>query len=133
MAITQTDLLNLENKIKLDISKEQQELRHSDRKILQTYYYKVDSLEKNEAVNDNILKTMNTSIGKLENIVTEWFEKINTKIGGLQWAFATKEDHKENVSKIWAVEKALENINLRIAGVSGWFAVIIFLIDKYAK
>lgn len=133
MAITQTDLLNLENKIKLDISKEQQELRHSDRKILQTYYYKVDSLEKNEAVNDNILKTMNTSIGKLENIVTEWFEKINTKIDWFQWAFATKEDHKENVSKIWAVEKALENINLRIAGVSGWFAVIIFLIDKYAK
>lgn len=133
MAITQNDIVNLENRIIMNVSKEQTELRHEDRKKLSDTIWKVDELDKKSAVNDNIIKTMTASIEKLEKAVTDWFEKVNSKIDWFQDKFATKEDHKENVSKISAVEKTLDNINLKIAGVSGWFAVIIFLIDKYAK
>ena len=133
MAITQNDLANLENKIKIEISKEQTELRHEDRKKLSEAVWKVDDLKSKELLNDNIIKTMTASIEKLEKAVTVWFKEVNSKIDWFQDKFATKEDHKENVSKISAVEKALDNINLKIAGVSGWFAVIIFLIDKFSK
>lgn len=132
-AITQSDLQNLEDKIKIEISKEQTELRHEDRKKLTEAVWKVDDLKSKELLNDNIIKTMTASIEKLEKAVTVWFKEVNNKIDWFQDKFATKEDHKENVSKISAVEKALDNINLKIAWVSGGFAVIIFLIDKYAK
>ena len=128
-AISQSDLNSLELKIKKDNIEE----RHNLDNKLWTYFFKVDEMVTKQAVNDNILETMTASITKLEKVVTDWFEKVNSKIDWFQDKFATKEDHKENVSKISAVEKALENINIRIAGVSGWFAVIIFLIEKYSK
>ena len=128
-AISQSDLNSLELKIKKDNIEE----RHNLDNKLWTYFFKVDEMVTKQAVNDNILETMTASITKLEKVVTDWFEKVNSKIDWFQDKFATKEDHKENVSKISAVEKALENINIRIAGVSGWFAVIIFLIEKFSK
>lgn len=128
-AITQSDLNSLELKIKKDNIEE----RHNLDNKLWTYFFKVDEMVTKQAVNDNILETMTASITKLEKVVTEWFEKMNTKIDWFQDKFATKEDHKENSIKISSVEKALENINIRIAGVSGGFAVIIFLIEKFSK
>lgn len=133
MAVTQNDLNNLEIRIKSDISKEQTELRHEDRKKASNYYFKVDELEKSSAVNSNTLKYMTESIEKLERVVTEWFKEVNQKIDWFQTKFATKEEHKENGAKISKIETALESINLKIAMVSGGFAVIIFLIERYAK
>ena len=69
-AITQSDLQNLENKIKIEISKEQTELRHEDRKKLTEAVWKVDDLKSKELLNDNIIKTMTASIEKLEKAVT---------------------------------------------------------------
>lgn len=128
-AITHSDLQNLKNELKLDISKEQTELRHEDRKKLSDCIWKVDELDKKSAVNDNILKNMSTNFQEMKDS----FDKLVTKIELFPDKFATKEDHKENWLKISALEKALDNINLKIAWVSGGFAVIIFLIDKYAK
>jgi hypothetical protein len=71
MAITQNDLANLENKIKMEISKEQTDLRHEDRKKMSDYIWKVDDLKSKELLNDNILKNMTDSIEKLEKVVTE--------------------------------------------------------------
>lgn len=126
-AITQADLANLEKSIKLEISKEQTELRHEDRKKLSDCIWKVDELDKKSAVNDNVLKNMSTNFQEMKDS----FDKLVTKIEWFPDRFATKEDHKENSVKISGIEKALDNINLKIAWVSGGFAVIIFLIDKY--
>ena len=126
-AITTSDLQNLKNEIKLEISKEQTELRHEDRKKLSDCIWKVDELDKKSAVNDNVLKNMSTNFQEMKDS----FDKLVTKIEWFPDRFATKEDHKENSVKISGIEKALDNINLKIAWVSGGFAVIIFLIDKY--
>lgn len=133
IAVTHQDLQNLEIRVKSEVAKEQTELRHEDRKKLSDAIWKVDDLKSKELLNDNILKTMSVSIEKLESLVTEWFSKVNHKIDWFTDKFATKEEHKENWHKITAVEKALENINLKIAGISGWFAVIIYLIEKFSK
>lgn len=127
--INTSDLQNLKNELKLEISKEQTELRHEDRKKLSDCIWKVDELDKKSAVNDNILKNMSTNFQEMKDS----FDKLVTKEELFLDKFATKEDHKENWLKISALEKALDNINLKIAWVSGGFAVIIFLIDKYAK
>lgn len=127
MAITQNDLNNLEIRVKSEISREQTELRHEDRKKLSDCIWKVDELDKKSAVNDNVLKNMSTNFQEMKDS----FDKLVTKIEWFPDRFATKEDHKENSVKISGIEKALDNINLKIAWVSGGFAVIIFLIDKY--
>lgn len=129
MPVTQADLLNLENKIKLDINTEQMEIRHDTAKKIELFFHKVDDVETTAAVHDNILKNMATNLEKLEKAVTNWFEKINNKIDSFPDKFATKQEHKENVSQIEKLSKALEGINLKIAMVSGGFAVFMFGIE----
>jgi len=131
--ITQKDLDNLKNEIKLDINEDNTNRRHEDRKIVNNVVWKVDELEIKSAVNDNILKTMTTSIDKLEKVVTEWFREMNWKLELFNDKFSSKEDHKVNWIKINSIEKALDSINLKIAWVSGWFAVVLFLIEKFIK
>lgn len=128
-AVTHLDLEKLKNEI-IEVDRVS---RHDDRTKAWLYYFKVDALETKTAVNDNILKTMTLNIEKLEKAVTNWFEKVNEKIDWFQDKFATKDEHKDNWLKISSLEKALDNINLKIAGVSWGFAVIIFLIDKFSK
>ena len=127
--VTQSDLNNLEIKI----TKEQQELRHKNNDKLQEYYYIVDDLKTDSALSKQSFMTMTKSIEKLEKVVTDWFERVNSKIDWFQDKFSSREDHKENVSKIATIERSLDNINLKIAWVSGGFAVVIFLIDKWSK
>jgi hypothetical protein len=71
MPITQNDLNNLEIRVKSEISKDQSDLRHEDRKKASLYYFKVDDLEKKTAVNDNILKTMNENFQELKEMMKE--------------------------------------------------------------
>lgn len=68
---TFNDLANLEKSIKLDISKEQTELRHEDRKKLSEYYYIVDELKTDSALSKQSLTNMTNSIEKLERVVTD--------------------------------------------------------------
>lgn len=75
-ALTHSDLQNLKNEIKLEVSKEQTELRHEDRKKLSDCIWKVDDLDKKSAVNDNILKNMTDNFQEMK----ESFDKLVTKI-----------------------------------------------------
>ena len=68
---TFNDLANLEKSIKLDISKEQETLRHADRTKMQTYYYIVDELKTDSALSKQSLTNMTNSIEKLERVVTD--------------------------------------------------------------
>ena len=70
-AVKQADLANLEKSIKLEISKEQTELRHEDRNKLQEYYYMVDDLKTDSALSKQSFLTMTKSIEKLEQAVIE--------------------------------------------------------------
>ena len=76
MAINQIDLNNLEIRVKSEISKEQTELRHEDRKKLSDCIWKVDELDKKSAVNDNVLKNMSTNFQEMKDS----FDKLVTKI-----------------------------------------------------
>lgn len=127
--MTQADLLNLEQRIKIEINKEQTELRHEDRKKSSVYFFKVDELEKTSAVTSNILSNMADNFAELKEMVKEWFKETNNKIDSFPDRFATKQEHKENVSQIEKLSKALEGINLKIAMVSGGFVVFMFIVN----
>lgn len=70
-AITQSDLNNLEKSIKLDITKEQQQIRHNQNNELQKYYNMVDDLKTDSALSKQSFTTMTKSIEKLEQVVLD--------------------------------------------------------------
>lgn len=100
MAVTQNDLNNLETKIKLDISKEQTDLRHWDRSKMQSYFNIVDELKTDSALSKQSLTNMNNSIEKLEEVVKEWFKEIKDELKLMHNVFATKEEHQANKIEI---------------------------------
>lgn len=70
-AITQSDLNNLEKSIKLDITTEQQQIRHNQNNELQKYYNMVDDLKTDSALSKQSFTTMTKSIEKLEQVVLD--------------------------------------------------------------
>lgn len=104
MAVTQNDLNNLETKIKLDISKEQTDLRHWDRSKMQSYFNIVDDLKTDSALSKQSLTNMNNSIEKLEEVVKEWFKEIKDELKLMHNVFATKEEHQANKLEITEIK-----------------------------
>ncbi len=104
MAVTQNDLNNLETKIKLDISKEQTDLRHWDRSKMQSYFNIVDELKTDSALSKQSLTNMNNSIEKLEEVVKEWFKEIKDELKLMHNVFATKEEHQANKLEITEIK-----------------------------
>ena len=76
MAINQIDLNNLEIRVKSEISREQTELRHEDRKKLSDCIWTVDSLKTDSALSKQSFTTMTKSIEKLEQVVVDGFKEI---------------------------------------------------------
>lgn len=108
--INQSDLQNLENKIKLDISKEQQELRHWDRSKMQQYINYVDDLRTDQALTNQTLVNMDDNFKELKQLMKEWFQSMNNKIDWLDDKFATT-DHVERVElRVDTIEKEKKSI-----------------------
>lgn len=113
MAITQTDLNNLETRIKLEITQEQADLRHNLDSKLWIYFLTVDALDKKSAVNDNILANMSKNFEEMK----ESFDKLVTKIDWLDAKYSGKWAEKVLVwlwaaiwvSLIWALMALLLN------------------------
>lgn len=103
-AITQTDLNNLETRIKLDVSKEQTEYRHWDRAKMQTYYNIVDDLKTDSALTKQSLTNMTNSIEKLEKVVIDWFKEMKDELKLMHNIFATKEEHQANKLEITEIK-----------------------------
>lgn len=78
--ITREDLQNLEIKVKSDISKEQMELRHEDRKKLQEYYYMVDDLKTDSALSKQSFITMTKSIDEMKQMMKDLSKEIKEEI-----------------------------------------------------
>lgn len=122
MAIIQNDLNNLENKIKLDISKEQAELRHWDRAKMQEYYNIVDDLRTDSALSKQSLINMANSIDKLERVVIEWFKEIKEEFKTMHNVFATKEENQANKMEIADIKKTNSSV---ISWLFGTVATIV--------
>ena len=131
MPITQNDLNNLETKIKLDVSKEQQDLRHEDRKKQQTYYLIVDELKTDSALSKQSLQSMTTSIEKLEEVVKDWFQEIKDEFKTMHTVFATKEEHQINKNEIQEIKATHSKvISWLIGTVATIFVTFLWLIIK---
>ena len=123
---TFNDLANLEKSIKLDISKEQTELRHEDRRKLSEYYYIVDELKTDSALSKQSLANMTNSIEKLEKVVTDWFKEIKEEFKAMHDIFATKEEHKENKIEIESIKATHWKIISWVVGTV-WTIFLAFL------
>ena len=121
-AITASDLVNLENKIKLDVKKENIEERHNLDNKLRSYFFKVDDPDKKSAVTDNILLNMTNSIERLENLVTGWFEEMKKEMKSIRTEFVTKEENLQNKKRLDAHDAIISRIAW---GIVGWFISIV--------
>lgn len=131
MAITQNDLNNLETKIKLDVSKEQTELRHWDRAKMQNYFNVVDELKTDSALSKQSLQNMTTSIEKLEEVVKDWFKEIKEEFKTMHTVFATKEEHQINKNEIQEIKATHSKvISWLIGTVATIFVTFLWLIIK---
>ena len=131
MPITQSDLNNLETKIKLDVSKEQTELRHWDRAKMQNYFNVVDELKTDSALSKQSLQNMTTSIEKLEEVVTDWFKEIKDEFKTMHTVFATKEEHLINKNEIQEIKSTHSKvISWLIGTVATIFVTFLWLIIK---
>ena len=131
MPITQNDLNNLETKIKLDVSKEQTELRHWDRSKMQNYFNVVDELKTDSALSKQSLQSMTTSIEKLEEVVKEWFKEIKDEFKTMHTVFATKEEHLINKNEIQEIKATHSKvISWLIGTVATIFVTFLWLIIK---
>ena len=131
MPITQNDLNNLETKIKLDVSKEQTELRHWDRSKMQNYFNVVDELKTDSALSKQSLQSMTTSIEKLEEVVKEWFKEIKDEFKTMHTVFATKEEHQINKNEIQEIKATHSKvISWLIGTVATIFVTFLWLIIK---
>lgn len=129
MPITQSDLNNLETKIKLDVSKEQTELRHWDRSKMQNYFNVVDDLKTDSALSKQSLQHMTTSIEKLEKVVTDWFQEIKDEFKTMHTVFATKEEHLINKNEIQEIKSTHSKvISWLIGTVATIFVTFLWLI-----
>ncbi len=118
-AITQNDLNNLETKIKLDISKEQTDLRHWDRSKMQSYFNIVDELKTDSALSKQSLTNMTNSIEKLERVVTDWFKEIKEEFKAMNTIFATKVEHQANKVEIESIKATHSKVMTWLIGTVG--------------
>lgn len=131
MAVTQKDLDNLETKVKLDISKEQTDLRHWDRAKMQAYYNIVDDLKTDSALSKQSFTNMNNSIEKLEEVVKEWFKEIKEELRAMHNIFSTKEEHNANKVEIAEIKSTHSKVVSWLIGtVATIFIAFLWLIIK---
>lgn len=126
MPITQNDLNNLETKIKLDVSKEQTELRHWDRAKMQNYFNVVDELKTDSALSKQSFTIMTKSIEKLEQVVVDGFKEIREEFKSMNTIFATKVEHQANKLEIETIKATHSKVITWVIGTV-WTIFLAFL------
>lgn len=87
-----SDLQNLKNEIKLEITTEQQKIRHNQNNELQKYYNIVDDLKTDSALNKQSLATMERSINEIKEMMKELSKDIKDEIKSIKSEFVTKSE-----------------------------------------
>lgn len=70
-----------------------------------------------------------------ENIreIKDTQKEILRKIDSLHDIFVTKEEHKSTKERIGEIDKIVSWMNTKIVFISGVFAVIVFVLEKWVK
>ena len=126
------DLDNLENKIKLDITSEQQKIRHNQNNELQNYFYMVDDLKTDSALAKQSFKMISTNIEKLEKVITEWFKEVQDEFKSMHLLYTTKEEHeviKKEVTDIKATHNKV--ISWLVGTVATIFIAFLILLFNF--
>ena len=124
-AITQSDLNALEKSIKLEINREQTELRHEDRKKLSDSIWIVDELRTDNSLTKQSLENMEKKQDEMMVMMKEWFKEIKYELNTMYAIFATKEEHKSNKIEIESIKATHWKIITWVVGTV-WTIVIAF-------
>lgn len=124
--ITREDLQNLEKSIKLDITKDQQQIRHNQNNELQKYHNMVDDLKTDSALSKQSFTTMTKSIEKLEQVVVDGFKEIREEFKTMHSIFATKVEHQANKDEIETIKATHSKVITWVIGTV-WTIFIAFL------
>lgn len=121
-AITQSDLQNIKNEIKLEIWEEQRKLRHESNNKIQNDYYLID--KKMSDYNTDLKLTKLTLDNMLEQM-ERWFDGIKEEIRSMRSDFVTKselEPIKEKQKDHDAIIKRLAwGAFILLLSLIGWF------------
>lgn len=118
-SITQNDLDNLWNKIKLEISEDQRKIRHETNNKIQWDYDKMDDRIHHY---DTDLKLTKQYLNSMEKIIEKWLSEIKDEIKSIKNEFVTKSD----LNPIKAKQDEHEVVIKRIAW--GSFILLISII-----
>jgi len=129
--ITQSDLNALEKSIKLEINREQTELRHEDRKKLSDSIWIVDELRTDNALTKQSLENMEKKQDEMMVMMKEWFKEIKYELNTMYVIFATKEEHKASKTEIQEIRNTHSKIITWVIGTVGTiFIALLWLIIK---
>jgi len=131
--ITHEYLSNMELRIKAELTKEETDRRHEDRRKAQEIYLIVDDVK----IDNALLKQSQTNMSKTLEKIEEWQKELNIKfdifINKANDTFATKKDQEEDEKKISELEKWINGINTKIAIATWCFTGVVFIIEKLWK
>lgn len=91
---------------------------------------RVKSLEKNQEKQNKILYKVEASLNTIEKYITEAISNGKTTIKHEQQILSLEKRTKNYEDKQDKLNSEIASINLKIAMVSGWWAVAIFIINK---
>lgn len=119
MAITQNDLNNLETRIKLEITTDQQKIRHNQNNELQKYYNIVDDLKTDSALSKQSFTTMEKNLEELKDMMKNLSKEIKEEFKSMQNIFATKEEHHANKVEIEIIKATHSKVITWVIGTVG--------------
>ena len=131
MAITQNDLNNLETRIKLEITTDQQKIRHNQNNELQKYYNIVDDLKTDSALSKQSFTTMQKNLEELKDMMKNLSKEIKEEFKSMQNIFATKEEHHANKVEIELIKATHWKVITWVIGTVGTILIaFLWLIIK---
>lgn len=131
MAITQNDLNNLETRIKLEITTDQQKIRHNQNNELQKYYNIVDDLKTDSALSKQSFTTMEKNLEELKDMMKNLSKEIKEEFKSMQNIFATKEEHHANKVEIELIKATHWKVITWVIGTVGTILIaFLWLIIK---
>ena len=84
---------------------------------------KIEPLKESNILHKANINEMKNTSERIEDKLDKFIEKIEQNM-------PSKKDVENNAKAIWVLKTSNEKINIKIASVSWWFAVIMYLIDK---
>lgn len=108
--VTQEDLL----KLKIELTDADTKDRHEIKNLIQEHSYNVNELKDNLNLTQQSQKSMEQDVTEIKQDIKE----VKAMFLKLPEQFATKQEHKQNVEKIWFLVKIIWTV---------WLAIILWM------